>query len=253
MQYIILGEMGTGKTQLVTYFSLASKVPCLSNYKVGKFETIDEERRFIEWQPNFYELKIDELFNLPYKKCKVLLDEAYAYIESRVSMSKLNLYCSYVLFQSRKRGIDFFLTAQLSSTIDHRFIDLADMIVVCKQINEGFYYGFWYRKSNSFAFMKMPFKTANKIWQYYDTTEVVQPPRVDELQAQISIMDKTKLKQKIDALEVKFYKVYPDCKKATIKMINSFLLDIGESEEYSEYLYGRLQLNSLKGVMDDKK
>lgn len=247
MLIIILGTMGSGKTLFATYFALKSKVPVLANYKIGDFEQISiDERKFLKWRKDCQELKIDEIFELPFKKCKVILDEAYAYIESRVSMSKLNLYFSYILFQSRKKGIDIILTAQLGGTLDNRFIELADMIVYSKQCKEGFKYGIWYKQTNTIKIITIPEKLAQKIWNSYDTSEVVEPPRLEDLKTQIQIMDKSKLKSKVDELEKLFYDSYPNVKKVTLKMINSFLVDKGESEELGSYLYGRLQLNNIK-------
>lgn len=237
--------MGSGKTLLATYLALKSKIQVLSNYKIGKFEIISrDEKKFIDWEDNCRALEIDEIFDLPYKKCKVILDEGYAYIESRIAMSKLNLYCSYILFQSRKKHIDIIITAQLGSTLDNRFIELADMVVYAKAVKDGFKYGIWCRETNIIKILTINNKLAERIWNKYDTSEVVEPPRMEELKTQIRIMDKSKLKKKVDELEKLFNSKYPNVEKVTIKMINSFLVDNEESEEYTDYLYGRLQLKN---------
>jgi len=182
--------------------------------------------------------------HLPYKKCKVIIDEAYAYLESRVSMSKLNLYMSYILFQSRKRGIDIIVTAQLAGTIDHRFIDLSDTMIGAKQVRDGFLYIITDGRTTQFK--KIKFADAERIWGRYDTTEVVLPPNIQDLETAIGVMDRKKLKLEIDNLEKLFYSQFPDNVKVTHAIVDSFLLDNDKSEIFGQYLYPRLQKNNIR-------
>ena len=224
MLIIILGYMGSGKTLLATDFCLDSKKPVLSNYKIDS--------------DNVHDLEISQLFKLPYEKCLVVLDEAYAYIESRVSMSKLNLYMSYILFQSRKRGIDIICTAQLSSSLDNRFIELADLLIVAQQTKTGFRY--FVTNKNKIRVFNMSFEYAEKIWGKYDTSQVVMPNNMQDLQTQIEVLDRDKLKSKIDLLEKQYLKKYKSI-KLSHGSVDNFLLDIGESDVYTSYLYARLK------------
>lgn len=219
--------MGSGKTLLTTDMALTSKKPVIANYDIES--------------DNVYPLELGELLHLPYDRCLLILDEAYAYLESRVSMSKLNRYMSYILFQSRKRGIDIVITAQLSGTIDNRFLDLADMFVVCKQTKEGFLYAF--SNGRATTIKKMSFSKASQIWNKYDTTQVIMPPQMEDLETEINLMDKKQLKKELDILEAKFDKDYPDIKKVTYAVVDNFLLDEEKSDIFRGYLYARLNKN----------
>lgn len=229
--------MGSGKTLLETKMILDTKQQVLANYAIYE----DDEKT--KKHPNVKDLEIGELLHLPYEKCYVVLDEAYAYLESRVSMSKLNLYMSYILFQSRKRGITFILTAQLANSLDNRFLNLADIIIVANQVKDGFMYVI----TNGRVFRKilMNWKQAEKIWNKYDTSQVILPPQIQDLETQVQILDKKKLKQKIDELEEKFKQEYPDIKKISHALVDGFLVDLEESDVYSSYLYARLQKLTL--------
>lgn len=231
---IITGYMGSGKTLLATEFALTSKIPVIANYKIQS--------------KNVHPLQIDELMHLPYDKCKVIIDEAYTYLESRVSMSKLNLYMSYILFQSRKRGIDIIVTAQLAGTIDHRFIDLSDIMIGAKQVRDGFLYIITDGRTTQFK--KIKFADAERIWGRYDTTEVVLPPNIQDLETAIGVMDRKKLKLEIDNLEKLFYSQFPDNVKVTHAIVDSFLLDNDKSEIFGQYLYPRLQKNNIRTKKD---
>lgn len=221
---IITGYMGSGKTLLSTDIALTSKVPVICNYKIES--------------ENVHPLELGQLLHLPYEKCKVILDEAYAYLESRVSMSKMNRYMSYILFQSRKRGIDIIITAQLSGTIDNRFLDLADIFIVCKQTKKGFLY--LISDGRNRILKSIPFNKASLIWDKYDTAEVIMPPHMADLETEINIMDKKQLKKRLDELEIKFHESYSNVKKITYAVIDNFLLDCEESDIFRGYLYARL-------------
>jgi len=229
---LIEGYMGSGKTLLTTDIALTSKVPVICNYKIKS--------------NNVYPLELDELLHLTYPKCKVILDEAYTYLESRTSMNKLNLYMSYILFQSRKRGIDFIVTAQLADTIDSRFRDLCDIWIVAKQVKDGFLYAI--SDKQIIQFRKISFSSASKIWDKYDTTEVILPPQIQDLETTIGTLDRKKLKLKIDVLEKKFYREYQNIPKVTHSIVKAFLLDNDESEIYEEYLYPRLHKNEVINI-----
>jgi len=241
--------MGSGKTLLATKLVNDSKTPVIANYDMGIFKMNDDGTKeldcdgkaiLLERKPNTYLLELGQLFHLPFKKCKVVLDEGTVYLENRVSMSKLNLYLSYVLFQSRKRGIDIIITAQLANTIDSRFLNLADYIIVCQQTKEGFNY--FISNGNIIRKMFIPYREASKLFDSYDTGQVIMPPHMQDLETQVQILDRKELKKKIDEIEKDFRLKYDTTKtKITHSLINSYLLDEDLSEEYASYLYARLQ------------
>jgi hypothetical protein len=232
--------MGSGKTLLATKMALTSKTHVLANYDIGTFKTENDDTKvLVERRVNTELLDIGNLLHLPYKKCRVILDEAYAYLESRVSMSKLNQYMSYILFQSRKRGIDFILTAQLTNSIDNRFNSLCDLNIFAQQVKTGFRY--FVTDGIKIKILTITYKEAENIWNCYDTSQVIMPPHMEELETQVQILDRKVLKKKVDELEKKFRSDYPENIKITHSIVDSFLLDNDLDDTFGSYLYARLQ------------
>ncbi len=232
---LILGNRGTGKTLLLTRFMLKNKNPFYTNFKIWK----DKDNNILH--PLYNELHPEELLYLDTQPKKIGITEAYEYFESRLGMGAFQRYMSYVTFQSRKRGMDFIIDTQLDDTIDHRFLKLCDYIIVA----EAEQYGFHYYCSNRRTIQEfdIPFKQAEKIWNLYDSWEIITTPQVEYLGKQIEIQNRPKLKQKLHELEQRFYEEYGEIEKRKIThaVVENFLLDIDESEVYSDYLYARLQ------------
>lgn len=168
MLIIVLGNLGTGKTLLLTYLSTKIKRKIYSNYEL-----------IIE---NYVKLEIESLLNLP-NNIDVFLDEAYTWLESRVSGKALNRYLSYILLQSRKRTLDIYCTAQLFSTLDKRFREKADIIIKCEKIKDkGYKYHFFNMNKYSQKVLLLPFEKAKKYYKYYDTNEIVEPYQKSSLE-----------------------------------------------------------------------
>ena len=125
---LILGGLGSGKTLFMTILAKMIAKPIFSNYAL-KFSDIAVKP-----------LEIEKLFHSEYQNCCVLMDEAYIYLESRISGSEMNRCLSYVLFQSRKRGVILILTAQLSSSVDVRFRELVDIVIHCEKMGDCYRY-----------------------------------------------------------------------------------------------------------------
>jgi hypothetical protein len=159
----IFGHMGYGKTLLAVYlcYKAFSKFnyPIFSNIKLN-----------FPYKP----ITIDNILSAKIKKGIVLLDEAYAYIESRASMRKINRIFSYILFQSRKRQLHFILTSQLYSTIDKRFRDLSDLLIIALEPDAN-YFNYFITDNQRYKIFKFPKKEAEKYYQLYDTREIVIP------------------------------------------------------------------------------
>ena len=160
----LLGDVGSGKTLLATAFALYEKRPVYANYKIKI--------------PNYHEMRPEILakLNIP---SLAILDEAYAWIESRRSGKPINTFMSYILFQSRKREIDFILTDQLLGTIDVRFRQMTNYEIHCRHIVDiGFQYTF-YKLSGFTTYQPttyiMPYSVAEKIYPLYDSWELINP------------------------------------------------------------------------------
>lgn len=79
-----------------------------------------------------FQLNEDKIFNLirtNIKDCVILFDEIQLYLDSRRSMSKLNIEFSGFIQQIRKRNIHLLATTQYSNTLDLRFRQHIDIIV----------------------------------------------------------------------------------------------------------------------------
>lgn len=169
MEISIIGNRGSGKTSLLAL--LATRMndkPIYSNFWLDL--------------PNFKPLRIYDLLNLP-TNIYMFLDEGYTWLESRTSMSELNRYISYLLFQSRKRSMDIYLTAQLFSTVDKRFREQADYIVECYTRYDLKNDDFYYKVNESATYRTASFMIPYELMQYYfdvfDTDQIIEPHRKD--------------------------------------------------------------------------
>jgi len=156
----ILGNWGSGKTLFLAYLSKKFKRQIYSNFKLK----VD----------NYKSLRVIDLLNLP-NNVEVFIDEAYTWLESRVSSKALNRYLSYILLQSRKRTINIYITAQLFSTVDIRFREQSSIIIFCKKIDDGFQYKIFNMDNNCVNCVLLPFDKAKDYYKYYDTYEIVEP------------------------------------------------------------------------------
>lgn len=113
MLYGIIGKKGAGKTLFLTYLlkkysDSDNKVKIYTNYTLKGI--------------NFEEINFKEIFknDIEIKNAIVGIDEIYLIADCRTSMTKMNKLISYLLYQTRKAGVDIFYTAVSYSTIDIR-------------------------------------------------------------------------------------------------------------------------------------
>ena len=162
----IYGDVGAGKTLFMTWLAILSQKPIYSNY------TINHSR--------YHELTPEMLMHL--SSCIVPLDEAYNWLECRLSGGKaINRYMSYILFQSRKSDIEFLLTDQLIDVIDLRFKQMTNIEVFAERTRTGFRYTCtkktFYSKSMPQIYT-MDYSVAEKVFPYFDTWQKINP--IDE-------------------------------------------------------------------------
>lgn len=161
-----VGDVGSGKTLMTTGLAMSDSRLVLANYNIKI--------------PNFKPLKPEMLLTLDESQpALVILDEAYAWLESRRSGTPMPIYMSYILFQSRKRFIDILMTDQIEGTIETRYRQMLNWRVECYAEGElGFSYHFYKRARGGFRgpFRKfLPMNKAEPIFPYYDTLEIVEP------------------------------------------------------------------------------
>lgn len=159
MLITIVGNLGSGKTLLAVILGYYSKKKVVSNFSIH-FKHKKVER-----------FDLATFLQAKYESCTILLDEAYTYLESRVSGNQLNRIMSYILFQSRKKNVELYITAQLLSSIDLRYRELSELYVVAYRNGIDFKYYFvgkGYCYERDFEFDKViPFLGM------YDTNEVI--------------------------------------------------------------------------------
>lgn len=199
---LVSGNVREGKTLLMVYFAL----------QLHKWNQYFEPKYRLPIYTNFSldysevrQVSVSELLDFEGLQGGLLcIDEAYTWLESRMSSSNLNRYVSYFLFQSGKRGVDVIATAQLSSTVDLRFYDLAHIVVLTRKdiANERFVYQMGVRTGVGVRVVTrhLSFVDAAKFWDSYITSEPVAPLGLKDLQAAMERFDTVKINQRVDAI-----------------------------------------------------
>ena len=219
----ILGPQGSGKTILMVYLATQSKREVYSNFKIHI--------------PNYKSLEIMDLLELK-DNIDVLIDEGYTWLESRTSSSHLNRYLSYIVLQARKRTIDIIISAQLFSTLDVRFRQQADLIIKCKKSEKGFKYSFLFVENNKVRTFVLKWKNAKKLYDMYDTYEIVEPYMKEELKAKLTI--RTEKDKWVEILEISEV-IKKDIKKLTHPRVLNALMKNGFKANLEEQVYAYLQ------------
>jgi len=219
MLIVILGNYGSGKTLLLTYLATKTKRNIFSNFglKIKNYNSLD----------------VLDLLNLP-NNIDVFLDEAYTWLESRLSGKAINRYLSYILLQSRKRTLDIYCTAQLFSTIDIRFRHKSDIIIECHKYKDGFHYKFFNKNTFKRKYLILPFSESIKYYKYYDTYEIVEPYEKARLEFSLLLSDTNKLFKR--AKEIAKY-IKPKLSKITHDSVKFALMDNGFVKDFEPYVY----------------
>ena len=183
----INGGFGSGKTLFLTllgYREHQKKVKIYSNYKLEfEHELIDLDFVMALTRDN------TEITN-----CVMLIDEVYTWLESRGSgQDEVNKALSYFIMQSRKRKVLFIYTSQLGSMVDLRFRHLADYYIVCDcQTYLGKPVVFEYtliKKGKIPKTVYLPVKKAERFWNLYDTSEIIDVSQKENYKSGKTISD----------------------------------------------------------------
>ena len=220
MKIAIIGNIGSGKTLFLAIVGKYSKRKIFSNFQ------LDLEL--------YNELEIIDLLNLE-NNIIVFIDEAYTWLESRTSMSTLNRYLSYIIFQSRKRNLDIYTTSQMFSSVDIRFREQSDIIIECKRMNNDFYYTFKDFHNRKISTFILPFEKAKKYFHIYDTYEIVEPNHKQELEYNLLLQYPDKLLEKVKEIANNIKDKLG--KRITHDSIKATLLLNGYKTSYEKYIY----------------
>lgn len=221
------GNIGSGKTLLLVIIATTSKRKIFSNFQLDL--------------PLYNELEVINLVNLE-NNINVFIDEAYTWLESRTSYKAINRYLSYIIFQSRKRNIDVYITSQMFSTVDIRFREQSNILIHCKRIDDNFHYYFNIVGSEKMNHFILPLKEGKEYFKLYDTMEIIQPNNKQELEFDLLKQYPNQLLEKV--IEISKI-IKPNLKKITHDSIKASLLMNGYNTSYEKYLYLYLKENVI--------
>lgn len=242
MLVILYGGLGSGKTlYLVVEANLLhlKGIKVYSNFNLKFLDGSKAETLNIN-------LLID-LLNGKNFKGAIFLDEAYAWLESRTTQKQMNKTLSYILFQSRKRGIDFYLTVQLYETIDRRFRELCDHLI---KAHYNFYEKAFNYDVKSYGsdgrihkrYWTLPMYKAKKYFPNYDTKQIIRVDKIDELEYDLLKRDRKKYTQKVKELAEVIKPILEQYDKFSRDMVNLVLLEHDVCAKFTKDVYAKIKL-----------
>lgn len=229
----IIGDVGSGKTLLMVYFAYSHpEIKAYANFNIHT--------------NNFEELTPEKILDI--REGMIFLDEAYSWLESRVSSGKaINQYLSYCLFQSRKRGQDWFTSDQLLETIDVRFRMMANYEIHCEQVKNGFKYRMFklsrYRRPRVYTyFLDYDFCKSN-LFDIYDTLQVISP--IDDTMMLKVSKDKKNVAKTIDDYVKDVLKEgHPS--DISLRIVKAYCIDNNIAGAMAELIYNKIKAIELK-------
>lgn len=232
---LIVGRKGSGKNLIIAI--IESQLP-----KKKKFSTFELDL------PGYENLSLVGMLNLP-ENVIVNIDEAYTWLESRHSSKYINVYLSHLNFQLRKSNRDFFITAQLMSSIDKRFREHYDYIIYCSRLpNENpnweywdFLYIFVNNVTEETSQMGLLYEDAKPFFKLFNTYEIQDAPAKSRMIFELLKTEPTKLLAysiKISNKIKHFFdpKIYPGI-KVTKDLVKIALMKKNEDEIWSNHAY----------------
>lgn len=171
---LVLGPRGSGKNTFMNKVVKRSVRPVYSNFKMN--------------HPNYRHLSYGGLLFIP-KHIELLMDEFYNLADSRKSMSVFNIFCSYIAFQLRKTDTNIFVSAQQLGSIDIRYRNEWDYIVICERIDNGnldwrlwdFGYTVYDKRQGTYRSWMIGYDDIKKTFGDFDTNEIVEPKNKSRL------------------------------------------------------------------------
>lgn len=164
---IILGDIGSGKTLLLTLLACASDREVYANFKINI--------------PNAKRIKTLGIDDIP-NNVDIFIDELPMIADSRTATSITNRYVSYESAQQRKDFADIYGSSQFFHMIDKRLQDLCHVLVRCTRLGErknpeGFYYEFMDTSNFERDYLYLPIEKAKHYFDIFDTYEKITPSR----------------------------------------------------------------------------
>ena len=160
--------------------------------------------------PNYHELTLETLLDLP-NNIEFVGDEFYTMVDSRNSSSHVNVFAGYVSFQVRKTLSNIFLSMIQLGSIDLRYREEWDYLVLCERIPNGeddyYLWDFGYTIYNNIIGCVIPvvvfYEDAKPYFEKFNTYEIIKPMNLSRLE--YAILDKKPKSKYYRALEIVKY------------------------------------------------
>lgn len=225
----IYGDVGTGKTLLATVLGIMDGREIYANYTIH--------------HPRAHKIEPQDLVSI--EDGIVILDESYMWLEARTSAKNLNRYISYILFQSRKRKQEYILTEQLFGTVDLRFREMSDYIILADRDEKGNFVYSVYRNSNTKPEIRrfcIDKSHVEEIGVYYDTDEQI--PISPDLIAD-SVIDKRDLLPEVDDIIERMFQQNPLQKYWTKAAVSDWCLRNGYAKLYVDLVFNGIRARRI--------
>lgn len=225
---IIVGDVGSGKTLLQTYFAIQESRPVYSNYPINI--------------PNYNKLEPIVLTEL--NDALVVIDEMFVWLNSRVSSAKLHEFLSAMLFQMRKSSVDYIGTAQLFRTIDVNFREMCDYVIQARNDRKAKLFHYEMLKNSSIRpiikHFNLTYEKASAIFPYYSTYSKV-PVSPDVLGG--AITDRRSILPAVETHISTMLKLKP-ANKWTRSAVDGYCTHHGLSKVHASTIYNELRYRS---------
>lgn len=256
----VYGYVGSGKNVIETIDMCYKRkeIPIFTNFDLRL-----KNASKIEPEEVFEVFELDDKIPVKY----LVTDEAYTWFESRGSaMSELNKFLSYLMFQSRKRGLNWHSIAQIRGTLDLRWRGMEDNVLACGKRNLDSAgnstddFKFALIENMQIKRFGLRYEKAKPFFDKYNTRQVLMPQEFLEMKQKLKNRKPEELNNYIDSLVEELKKFPPPTKQlvdGTIKLaitqewVRDMLLRIGRGWEFSSYVKVRLATFYEKGKNDE--
>lgn len=229
----VIGYRGSGKTLFTTIINLILKKYYPDRLTYSNYELFNCKQ--------YKKLHLVDLLKLP-KDIELIMDEGYAIIHSRLSMSYINIMAGFLAFQLRKTNTNIFITMQQLFTIDKIYRREWDYRVYCERTpndNENwrewdFFYEIHDKKKGNMTQVVLPFETAKEYFNYYDTFEIIEPRNKSRMEYEMLKSDKILLMKRAKEIAEK---IRTSIRKDTREGIEHALLNNGFDDCWTKIVY----------------
>jgi hypothetical protein len=192
-------------------------------------------------------LDLDRIKN-PSGYC-LTIDEIYNYLDSALSSSSdIKQFWKFVLFQSRKRGVDFIFTLPLLRRLDINYRESITYLVECEndKINKRFIYCITHRKGERFTFRTkiLSYNKAIKYQNMFDTYQIIPPENIENLKYGFIKNNPKKLTTYLNKAVIQ---IRPKLNKINKDSVKTALAENGFNSKIADMVLSRLRGEVIGG------